>query len=494
MSALGALAFWPVAWALGRVLLPARRILPRSLWEEVCVSYLLGCGLIAVLGTAGVAVGLPFAATFSLTASAGLAACGWLAWRRRVAPDAAYAPLAWPWFWLALLMVLGLGAAALTLALPLNETDPILHFAYRGKVLLHRGTVLDEALLGMQGPEGFGRVATHPNYPLGIPVLEAWAASLGGWSDRWVQAPLAWWTACLPGAVAFALRDHSEAAARRAALLAACTPMLYAANLFARGGRDWLEAGLGGATTLGGGADLPVAALFGAACALWLRSMTADCRRAGVAAGVAFAGAAMMKNEGLALAGVACIATLTSAALPGRPRLRPQLACWLTAALAIAPWLYVRAQLPAIDENYGEQFQVTRLLEALGGMEEPRENLPPGMAGDADGDAAGGALQRRTLVAQAFGGEFMDLRTWGLLWLAVAVALVPTARHWRDARSRWLALIVLGGVALYAAILLVTPWYFPSLRDKGIPERLLVHLVAPCAMLVGFALAPRRAE
>ncbi len=358
-------------------------------------------------------------------------------------------------------------------------------------MLLFRGTVLDDALLGMRGPEGFGRVATHPNYPLGLPILEAWAASLGGWSDRWVQAPLALWAACLPGVVAFGLRHVSAAAARGGALLLACTPMLYAANLFARGARDWHEAGLGGAMTVGGGADLPLAAMIALACALQLRAWERGSLRVAALAGLAFGGAAMMKNEGLGLAGVALTASVLACALPGRPRLRPAAAGWLVAALCIAPWLLVRAQLPAIDENYGGQVTVARLADALGGMEEPRENVPPGMGGDAEEAADGAPLLRRSLVARAFLEEFADLRTWGLLWFATAAAMALSLRRWREAAPRWLCLLLLGGVALYALILLVTPWYFPSLRDKGIPERLLLHLVGPCALLAGFALGRR---
>lgn len=490
MTALSALLFWPIAWGLGRLLLPSRRILPRSLWEETCAASLLGAALIAVLGTAAVAARVPFVAVYSLTLLGGLAACGWLAWRGRRAPDAPWQALEWSRPAALLLGALAVGAAGLTLAMPLNETDPLLHFGYRGKVLHFHGTVLNEALLGMNGPLDYGRIATHPNYPLGVPLLEAWAAQLGGWSDRWVQAPFAWLAACLPGAVALGLRGVSLATARAGALLAACTPMIYVANLYADPAQDLARAGMGGAMNLGGGGDLPLAVLFALACALLLRAHRADCRRTAIAAGLAFAGGAMMKNEGLALAGVAFLATLLAAALPPRPRLRTAAACWLTAAVCIAPWLVVRAQLPAIDENYGAQFSAARVMEVLGGMEE----LPhmPGDAGDegATGVSTAGLL-RRDLVARAFGEEIVDLRTWGLLWLAALTALILALRRWRDPELRWLALVVGGGLLLYVLILLVTPWHFPSLREKGIPERLMIHLAGPCALLAAAVLAPR---
>jgi hypothetical protein len=40
----------------------------------------------------------------------------------------------------------------------------------------------------------------------------------------------------------------------------------------------------------------------------------------------------------------------------------------------------------------------------------------------------------------------------------------------------------------------VTPWYLPSLRATGIPERLLLHLVGPAAMVAGAALGAARGE
>lgn len=487
---LGALLIWPVAWSLGRILLPSRSVLPRSLWEETCASSLLGAALISVVGTAAVAARIPFLVAYVLTMAGGIAACAWLFWRRKRKPDLEWQSLEWSWPFVLLLGALAVGAAAMTLAMPLNELDPLLHFGYRGKILHFHGTVLNDALLGMDGPQEYGRIATHPNYPLGVPVLEAWAAQLGGWSDRWVQAPFAWLAACLPGAVALGLRGISLSAARRGALLAACTPMIYVSNLFAHPAEDLASAGLGGPLTLGGGGDLPLAALFALGCALLLRAQRANCIRTALAAGLAFAGGAMMKNEGLALAGVAFLATVLTAIFPSRPRGRISAACWAAAALCIGPWLVVRAQLPVIDEDYGTQFTPARIMEVIGGMQEP-PHLPGDAGGATEGDASTEVLLRRDLVARAFVEEIFDLRTWGLLWLAAVTGIFVAFRRWRDPESRWLALVVGGGLLLYVLILLVTPWHFPSLREKGIPERLMVHLLGPCALLAGAVYSAR---
>jgi phosphatidylserine synthase len=81
------------------------------------------------------------------------------------------------------------------------------------------------------------------------------------------------------------------------------------------------------------------------------------------------------------------------------------------------------------------------------------------------------------------------MRSWGLLWVLAAISIGLVFMNLDSFNYRWLTLVVCGGVLLYFLILLVTPWNFPSLRDKGIPERLLVHLVGPIMLLVGHALS-----
>lgn len=479
-------------WACGEALLPLTSTAPRSRWESFSVSFLLGAAVWTVVGTAFLAVGIPIQFAFVSLGSGSLVVL-WVSSRRQWESTSAYTTTGLlPWQKI-LLITLGVLSLAVTLSLPINEFDPLLHFAYKGKVLHFEGSPQVEALTGMMTQDGmpmeFGRMVTHPNYPLGIPILEAFSSFGATWSDRWVQWPLALWALCLPGAVFFGLRRYSLKAAGHGALLAACTPILYFRHLFADGFSDLQEAGLGNTMTLGAGADLPTAAMLTLACALFLRARWEHCRRLGVLSGLALAGMVMMKNEGLALLGVFILAGILAGTLcPKRDRGKVLGVSWLAigvSILSILPWLLLRAELPAIDENYSSQISVERITHFLTGGEELVELSPKVIAGQVTAQELLAEIPARPMqLLQAFVREFFDIFSWGLLWILVFFAL--PWRLWKQNKEQtWLALLVVGGLSLYALILLVTPWYLPLLLEKGIPDRLMLHLIGPAAMLVG---------
>ncbi|TAH34448.1 MAG: hypothetical protein EYC70_16030 [Planctomycetota bacterium] len=496
MSLLGGLLVALSAWLGGRALLPSRSVLSRDAWEEQAVAYLAGAAALLVAAMALTCAGLPLRAplVWGLLAAAALPG----AWRvvrdfRGAERCAACALSGWQ---KALLAVLGAGSVLVTLSLPLNEFDPILHFALKAKVLFYGGDILDPAFTGMVGPDGgparVGRLMTHPNYPLGVPFLQAFAAHAGGrWDERWVQVPLAFWALCLPAAVSFGLRAFGPGAQRWGALLAAATPALYARNflqdlLLGRGGEPVL-AGLRGSTSLGS-ADLALAALLAGGCALLLRVRRQPCRRAAVAGGLCLAGMVLMKNEGLGLLAV-LIAALALAALLQRFRAwKPAALVLATALLASAPWLVHRSRLPAIDENYTQQLAPGNILAQLGARE-PLEKTREGLTGELDDASLANPPSRPATLLRVYFLEFLDVTTWGVLWLLFALCL-PFRRG--DPESRWLALFVLGGLALYALVLLVTPWALDQLSETGIPDRLFLHVLAPVAMVAALALERSR--
>lgn len=486
MNALGGLVVVLAAWLGGRALLPSREALPRSLGEEQGAAYLLGSTALILLAQLMFALGVPLSlpvagALLALAAFAG----GWRVSREARAGGLAESAL--PPAGRLLVLLLAAGSAAVTLSLPLNEFDPILHFAMKGR-LLHGGELpTGEAFTAIGGE--VGRVMTHPNYPLGVPLLEAFAAHAGGgWSDRWVQFPLALWSACLPAVVALGLRGLSPAAARAGALVAACTPALYAREFLLHGWRDLASAGLGEEKMLGGRGDLPVMALFGGAAAFMLVARRGGARAwcPAALAGLCLAGAATMKNEGLALAGVLALALLLAALFERGRGLREAGVALGLAALLLAPWLVVRAQLPAIDENYSEQVSLERVIHFW--QNDETAELSPIRPENYGADWTDSSRWRPARVARYFGLEFVDLLSWGLLWPLAALGLI---RALRRPEHRWLALTLGGGLALYALVLHVTPWFLPSLHKKGIPARLFVHLVGPAALLAGLLAAPR---
>lgn len=493
MSALGAVLVALCAWLAGRALLPARAVLERDAWEEQAVAYLTGSAALVLAAMAATVCGLRFGAPLAWTLlAAAFLAGGWRVWRDWRGTERC-APCALRGWHKLLLAALGTLAVLVTISLPLNEFDPILHFALKAKVLYWHGDILDPAFTGMVGPDGaparVGRLMTHPNYPLGVPFLEAFAAHAGGgWNDRWVLLPLAFWAVCLPAAVSFGLRGRGAAAQRWGALLAAATPGLYMRNFLQAtltGSTDeFRNAGLRGSLSLGGGGDLALAALFAGGCALLLRVRAQSCRRGAAAAGLCLAGGVMMKNEGLGLLAVLAAALLLALALHRWPAWRITALALLVAFAASAPWLVQRSRLPAIDENYSEQLSPGHVLSQLGATE-PLEKTREGLTGELDAGALEHPPSRLATLARLYGLEFVDLTTWGLLWLLFVLSLPLRG----GPEERWLALAALGGLALYALVLLVTPWALDQLSETGIPDRLFLHLLGPVALLLGMRLA-----
>jgi hypothetical protein len=492
---------------IGHALLPRSITSTVSRWELHALAFLCGTSLIVLGANAMLAFGFlfPAVATVFVIAWLGSLALLWRRSRRPLAPASEFAndippwaPVGMPTWQFALLMALGLASVAATLALPINEFDPLLHFSYKGKILAELGNPLDPALASMLDAEGnpvdFGRIVTHPNYPLGIPILEALVAKFSHWNARWVQLPLAFWALCLPAVVYFGLRNVQTRAAATGALVAACTPILYARDFLKNGWGDLAEVGLGNSVTLGAGADLPLATMLAAACALFLAGRRRNLARLQFLGGLCLGAAVLMKNEGLALFGVFGLALLLGGAFwPRKRRGRSTLMAFALAVLTILPWLHLRDQLPAIDENYSEHFTVERMLHFLGGGDELVERSPKAIVGLAN-DLLENPPARIDHLPSYFWEEFTDWRSWGLLWLLLLMAMPWRIREMRNADRRWMTLLVVGGISLYFLILLVTPWYLPLLRDKGIPERLLLHLIGPIAMLIGWRLGGSAAE
>ena len=396
-------------------------------------------------------------------------------------------------------------------SMPMHVFDPVYHFAYKGKLIFHEGFDTP-AWKDLDG--SVGRIITHPEYPPGVPALEALLACVNGSFDEdaaralmalFVLGPAAWlWCA---------LRGRSRAAAVSAALLWVSLPFLYYTQkphkdnfwyavyglLFGpeKGARTFPDSGkwaMPDGWTLDGAGDLPIAALFFGAFLFLGRllpgsGLPRDRADVGTAA-ILLGGVLLAKNEGQALCAVLTVAvglTLLVRRLAGsanadaaggagpdaRSGPHPALAlvaCLAVAALLYAPWAYVRRNIPVIGEDY------------------PSLLTPAGIWS---------RTARAGKVWSGFRESFTWILRWDLLWpLFFATLAWALARPQRFLRHPALpaVLVVFGAFALYFLILLVTPWDLDVLFDTVIPGRLILHVTPIAILALGSLLWRTRAE
>lgn len=493
-----ALATAVALWLSGALVLAlCRPTRPRSGAERVAVEVLLGLAVLPALWLVLTAAWGPVSVATGRALLGALCAAGVLA-RLRVrttAPTAPEEPRSG-----VLVAVQALLAAFVVFALfhaasaPMHHFDSTYHFAWKGRVLFGEGlgtaawTELDGAV---------GRVMTHPTYPPGVPALGAITACVAGGPDA--EATRALWGLFTAGTTLLlyaALRPRGRWAALTAALAWASLPILFYIRLPHEhelseaiwgllSGEEWTapvaERGAGGVPTyarpdgwvMDGAGDLPLAALwFGAALHLlrclpgtsWARD-GADARVAGFLLG----GALLAKNEGLGLAGVLVIA-FALAWLAGRAERLPalgRLACALSiGALLYLPWVIGQGAIPTVDEGYLDQVRF---------------------------DVLAARRARAPAIALEFLRTMASFLHWNLLWPLFALVV-----GWGVARPRRIvasgalfpALLVLGGLALYFLILMVTPWKVTNLFQTAIPERLFLHLAPAAALAAGAMIWP----
>ncbi|MDF1800382.1 MAG: hypothetical protein P1V81_14485 [Planctomycetota bacterium] len=497
----------------------------RGQLERQALAALAGLSVLAFLVTLlGLAGPLSAGAAWSLTVA--LAAGGaWGLWRqlRSRAPGPTPAtgarPGASPMELVGIGLVLAFSAFTVFYAssMPVHIFDPIYHFAYKGKLLLHEGLLM-ESWTDVEGP--IGRVITHPDYPPGVGALEAFLGALAGGFDEDATRPLfALFVLATTAVLWSGLRRAGRLAAVTGTLLWSTMPFLFYSRLphpelgkgifglFAgpaagearfgsTGGQDkW---SMPDGWTLDGAGDLPLAALFSVGMLLLVTHLhrAPAARRRGdlVLAGLLLGGSALMKNEGLALLPIAALALglaeLLRSRLVPRVKLLPGVVAIGTAllvALVVAgPWLAVRGDVPTIGEDYPSRLSPAGLAEAWGSTQP--------ILTDVEGEEP--AVRRvPAIVLTGFTDALVSVPRFGLAWLLFGAALVlALLRPRRLATSPALpaALAVLGAFALYALVLLVTPWNLSHLFKTAIPDRLIFH-VAPLAvfaaalLLTGYA-------
>jgi hypothetical protein len=518
----------------------------------------LGVGPAAVVAAAVAAGGPPpVAATWAVFAAAALGAWAIPGeWRKaggavvRVHPDDTAGGLVRAAQALGVAGILGFAAFAVFYAasMPMHLFDPLYHFAYKGKLLMEEGLATESWMVppaDAPATELIGRPITHPNYPPGLAGLHTLVGHLHGSFNA--DATRALMSLFLLGSAALLwveLRRRSRGAAILGTFLWLSLPLLYFSRppenyiewigetgpveqeylaqwsfSFGSLARNfelfWVQASrfltdtawngtegkLPDGWTLDGAADLPLAAvLLAGVLALWRcidrRNDDVEVERGDGAdaliAGLCLGSATLIKNEGLALVAL-CFAVLLAAGLlrPGRRRLA--LGHWASAAAIAAlvawPWLSVRGQIPSIDEDY------PLAIKGILGLAELPEGT--GVGTNHQPTELGQALARIPIVALGFLTSFVHVIRWHVLWPLFFAALawwsLRPARFLRHGYAP-LILLVLATMALYAVVLLVTPWDLAHLYGTTIPGRLLLH-VAPLALLIGVGLTfPRASE
>jgi hypothetical protein len=448
----------------------------------------------------------------------------WLAWTRVHRPGPLDKLAREPW---TALDGLALGVALLLLAfavfyastMPVHIFDPVFHFAFKGKLLYHEG-LMGPGWTDVEGP--IGRVITHPDYPPGVGAIEALVAWPKGQLAIHAARPLmSLFVLATAGFLWSRLAEHGRRTQVLGVLLWASLPFLFYSRLphpdWAKGyfgllfGSAAGEARYGSVLdedgvlgrwtepdgwTLDGAGDLPLAALFSVGAWLVFAALARGRRGPSsvelVLGGLLLGGGALMKNEGLALLPVALFAAAIAWLLAPKTH---TLKSWLQAAavpLGIAlvvasPWLLVRGSVPTIGEDYPSRLSPAGLVEAA-------------RAEQAVGFLESGQPETQPvpkIVASGFAEAIAHVPRFGLLWLALFGAVLvrwrTTLRPLSPTPATAATWTILGAFALYALVLLVTPWNLTALFKTAIPDRLIFH-VAPLAILVvAIAFAPKPA-
>jgi hypothetical protein len=203
-------------------------------------------------------------------------------------------------------------------------------------------------------------------------------------------------------------------------------------------------------------------AMFALGAALYLGAYARNGEPADVwIAALCGAFAAFTKNEGAALA----LVILVSAGawiIRSKAQMRLFLRAAGVAFLLVVPWLVFRATLPADDENYPGRLVPATILHNI---------------------------DRTGAVIVAFGRQMSSVSSWGLIWLAIPVALAirPRALTHRWTRFIWTALIL--QLATYTLAYIIAPSNLTDLLDVTV-QRLLVQVSPLAVILLSLHLGP----
>jgi hypothetical protein len=428
---LAELGVWAAGLGVAGLLLPAR---PVSRIEWTGLALLLGSGItsLALFALSWALQGGALMALVILMSGA-LGFAGIARWRRA-------GPIALPgggWFVAALVLILFLlGWQAGNHPL---SADGLFNFEIRARLAAVQGGRVPTAFFSDPS-----RAWMHPNYPLFLPLNEAWVyLCLGGPNQGWVQL----------------LSVHFAAAA-------ACLLFSGVARLTGDAWRGGLAAGmlflLPAAVTYPGGAiflwaDFPLAAVFLAA-VIYLIEFEATGKGLALLS-VLLALLPWVKREGLVLAGVLALALFWIARRRGKMRLFP--GAILPLVIVVLGW---KIFLSVVHVSADRDFLRVSLSSAL----EHADRLP--------------------FVVTALGRELIAWERWSLLWPLTVAAAIRIAREPTLARWRLLAPVIAVLLALYTGIYIFSAWPKLALHVATSLPRLLLPVAMPALLAIAAAI------
>lgn len=385
----------------------------------------------------------------------GLAIVVWIASRRSDRPDAdpteaTPSALERAFALVVPTICVGIGIAFVWLLPPAN--DAFSNWGLKALALARDGTVRTTDLTEP------GRFLFHPNYPLLVPLAQAFVHScVGGPSEGaargvFVLAQLG------AGLVAFGTL-RGRVPVRIAALAGA---MIVVTPQFWRSALDLRFPG----SIVAGYADpmftALVAGVLGTAL-VWARRPTS---RNAAALGACIGFALFTKNEGqpltLALVGAAVVGLIVARGRGSSvPKPHSLLVAAAVAAVIATPWFAFRATLPARDENYQQQVTTERIEQHA---------------------------WRTSVIAIAAVNEALAVDRHGLTWVALALALVLRIRRVAHAAVAFVLALLGAMTAAYALVFVVTPLPIVDSLATSIP-RTFFHMapvaIAAVALLCG---------
>jgi hypothetical protein len=310
----------------------------------------------------------------------------------------------------------------------------------------------------------------HVNYPVLVPLLEAW-------SFRWMGGADALWVEMLFPAFFAALLAGLYANARK---MTSATWAALAAFVLASFGPFINPQGEGSAVSAY--ADVPLAFFIAMAVFYLVRWGGRDGEAGhGLLGGVFLAACVFTKNEGAVAAAAAlffasALVIFTRGFAPRASRLREWAALVAIVVALSAPWLAVRTMLPANDENYPSLLTAANIAAGLS------KNLEPVLSG---------FLTAMLPVAESGGRFVMKIpASWTLFWPAVFIVFVLYARRALSPPAALMTLLVLTMLLVYVAMLLVAPdWVWDVRRLVLLVRFRLLSHVAPVALLLFILIA-----